>query len=61
MTSSNNDVTKIHGEGRGEGRGMGMGRKSNGFENKWICSLQTFKDMNTDMYGLYSKVHNRRL
>ena len=38
------------------------------FEDKWICSLQTLKDMNTDlhqyakdMYGLYSKVHNRGL
>ena len=33
------------------------------FEDKWICALQTYKDINTDlhqyakdMYGLYSKL-----
>ena len=38
------------------------------YEDKWICALQTFEGMNTDlhqyardMYGLYAKIQpNRR-
>ena len=37
------------------------------YEDKWICALQTFQSMNTDlhqyardMYGLYSKVQTIR-
>ena len=37
------------------------------YEDKWICALQTFQGMNTDlhqyakdMYGLYAKVQSIR-